>query len=57
MHMKATWQPHKDEETDVKFSKSFDALHKIEKLDFLQDVIATLHNKYESLLTTVEIRT
>lgn len=55
MHIKATWQPHKDEDTDVKFSRSFSALNKIEKLDFLQDVIAVLHNKYEFILGVKEI--
>jgi hypothetical protein len=56
MHIKATWQPHKEEDTSVKFSKSFNDLNKIEKLDFLQDVIAELHSKYELILAVEEIR-
>jgi hypothetical protein len=50
MHIKATWQPHKAEDTAVSFTRSFDSLSKIEKLDFMQDVIAMLHEKYELVL-------
>lgn len=50
MHINATWQPDKTKETAVKFSAAFNNLSKIEKLDFLQDVMGELNEKYEEIM-------
>lgn len=45
-----TWNPENLEETKVSYSVGYDELSRIEKLDFLQDAIGTLTEKYNLTL-------
>lgn len=46
-----TWNPKIYENTKVTFSSDFDGISRIEKLDFLQDAICDLEERYNQELS------
>lgn len=53
--IKASWDSYRPGESLLTISKSFEDLANIEKLDFLQDVIGELSQKYQDILDTWEL--
>lgn len=47
----ATWNPARDEETKLTLSKGYGQLTRLEKLDFLNDIIGDLTTEYNKVLS------
>lgn len=50
----ATWNPQRATETKVRYLSGFDEMDKVTKLDFLQDFIGELTDKYNATLDEVK---
>lgn len=49
----ATWNPDRAEETKVSFGIGYSVLSRIERLDFLADVLHDVTKKYQSELNKI----
>ena len=49
-----SWNLSRLEETRVAYAESFEELNRIEQLDFLQDILGILTDKYNLILETRE---
>ena len=48
--IKSTWQPHKEDETKITFSKDYHDLCKVARVDHLMDTIRELEQVLEEAL-------